>query len=103
MIFSSYRDNVAEASCRPGYSFDDGTKTIKAYCVDSSWVYPDIFKKSKSIYCHPICKQDCLNGGWCYKPNECKCLPGFSGRKCETKTECLEFIPGVPFSKINRM
>ncbi|XP_069705205.1 epidermal growth factor-like protein 7 [Periplaneta americana] len=38
-----------------------------------------------------VCTQQCLNGGSCVKPDTCVCLPGYTGKRCETDIdECLD-------------
>ncbi|KAI6650448.1 Sushi, von Willebrand factor type A, EGF and pentraxin domain-containing protein 1-like [Oopsacas minuta] len=33
--------------------------------------------------CTPICEQDCQNGGICFRPDECICMPQYIGTTCE--------------------
>ncbi|XP_021917540.1 epidermal growth factor-like protein 7 isoform X2 [Zootermopsis nevadensis] len=38
-----------------------------------------------------LCRRLCLNGGSCIKPDMCVCLPGFTGKLCESDIdECRE-------------
>ena len=41
------------------------------------------------FYFIAICTSPCLNGGTCTNPDECSCLPGFTGDNCESDiNEC---------------
>ena len=80
-----------------------GKKTsIQISCDQGSWLYPPEFT-NRRIECYPQCSKECLNGGWCYRPGMCKCKAGFTGTNCEFETNCLDFVPGVPFTKISYM
>ena len=42
----------------------------------------------KTCICFPsfiaaVCRQPCLNGGHCYKPDKCSCNYGWHGKSCE--------------------
>ncbi|KAK8750214.1 hypothetical protein OTU49_015313, partial [Cherax quadricarinatus] len=40
------------------------------------------------ITCQPFCgKEGCHNGGQCVAPEQCQCVPGFSGDQCQHR-EC---------------
>ena len=41
------------------------------------------YRVSNQKNCEPICDEPCEHG-FCYEPNVCSCLPGFSGPQCES-------------------
>ncbi|XP_024155680.1 epidermal growth factor-like protein 7 [Oryzias melastigma] len=45
---------------------------------------------------HAVCRQPCINGGTCLRPNRCACPPGWTGDQCQTDVdECSGEHPCV--------
>ncbi|XP_061656467.1 epidermal growth factor-like protein 7 [Syngnathoides biaculeatus] len=64
----------------------------------SSNLYPECcpgWRRLHSLNCNrAVCKDACLNGGSCLKPDWCACLPGWTGRQCGTDVdECTAQHP----------
>ena len=96
-----FRNLDANAKCHNGYTLPDGSTSIMIKCKNNSWVYPDHLSKSRSLHCSPNCNPLCKNGGICIGPNKCQCPGNTFGEKCEIKSECLPFIPGIQPAIIN--
>ncbi|XP_018562983.1 protein kinase C-binding protein NELL1-like isoform X3 [Anoplophora glabripennis] len=59
---------------------------INAECINTQGSYHCGCKEGYSgngHSCHPICKQNCLNGGICRSPGKCACPNGYTGPSCE--------------------
>lgn len=56
----------------------------------------DCFQRDRGQYCllltAVVCSRHCHNGGQCASPDECLCLPGWTGPSCETGECSLDFI-----------
>lgn len=58
-----------------------------------------------------VCRQPCINGGTCLRPNRCACPPGWTGDQCQTgrspqsatpKQRALDDTLTPPFSPVRR-
>lgn len=63
-----------------------------------SHLYPECCPGWKRFYSHncnqAICTQTCMNGGTCFKPNQCACPLGWRGHQCQKDVnECSEQRP----------
>ncbi|KAK7896084.1 hypothetical protein WMY93_021409 [Mugilogobius chulae] len=64
----------------------------------STHFYPECCPGWKRLHSHncnqAVCSQNCMNGGTCYKPNQCACPLGWSGHQCQIDVnECSEERP----------
>lgn len=64
----------------------------------SSVLYPDCCPGWRRLHSHncnqAVCAQSCLNGGSCFRPDQCVCPSGWRGPHCETDVnECSELRP----------
>ncbi|KAL7641971.1 UNVERIFIED_CONTAM: hypothetical protein RMT77_007845 [Armadillidium vulgare] len=81
--------NIKIAKCRPGFHFLSGETSLELASLDGKFSLPGNTSISKG--CVPACEKECRNGGFCQKPNKCKCPAGTSGVQCE-KRDC-DVIP----------
>ncbi|XP_033845285.1 epidermal growth factor-like protein 7 [Periophthalmus magnuspinnatus] len=63
-----------------------------------SHFYPECCPGWKRLHSHncnqAVCTHNCMNGGTCYKPNQCACPLGWRGHQCQTDVnECSEQRP----------
>ncbi|KAG7498258.1 epidermal growth factor 7 [Solea senegalensis] len=63
-----------------------------------SHFYPECCPGWRRFHSHncnqAVCPQSCINGGTCFKPNQCACPLGWTGQQCQSDMdECSEQRP----------
>ena len=51
-----------------------------------------MFDASFSFILIAVCRQPCMNGGVCYKPDKCTCHYDWHGKRCEKGETTNSFI-----------